>query len=329
MSEPRENRCVVVARRPTGAPAVEDFALRAVPLGPPGVACDVLYVSIDPYLRGRLSGRHLSGPIAPGDVMTSEVVARTVEDSDAGPAGTVARAFGPWQHRAYLAEDALIPVSGDVDPPSLALGVLGMPGLTAYAGVERILQPASGETAVVSSAGGPVGATVGQLCKAAGARVIGIAGSAEKRAWLSEEAGFDGCIDRHAPLGEGLDALCPDGVDMYFDNVGGAVLQAVMERLAPQARVALCGLMDQYNQDDAPPGPNPALIIRARATVKGLVVYDHEDLRPRMEQDLGSRIREGSLAFREEVFEGLERAPEAFCSLMAGRTFGKTIVRVG
>lgn len=328
MNDPRENRCVVVARRPGGLPAVEDFAMRASPTASPGVACDVLYVSIDPYLRGRLSGRHISGPLAPGDAMTSELVVRTAEDSAAGPAGTLARAFGPWQERAYLSEDALIPLPGDVDPPSLALGVLGMPGLTAYAGVERILQPASGETAVVSSAGGPVGATVGQLCKAAGARVIGIAGSAEKRAWLREEAGFDGCIDRHAPLREGLDAMCPDGVHMYFDNVGGAVLQAVMERLAPQARVALCGLMDQYNQDDAPPGPNPALIIRARATVKGLVVYDHEDLRPRMERDIGRRIREGRLAFREEVFDGLDRAPDAFCSLMAGRTFGKTIVRV-
>ena len=260
--------------------------------------------------------------------MESELIVRTARDSDAGPAGTLARAFGPWRERVHLAAETILPIPEDVDPPSLALGVLGMPGLTAYAGVNRILHPSPGETVVVSAAAGPVGATVGQLCKSAGARAIGIAGSDQKRDWLARQAGFDGCVDRRGDLAQGLDAMCPDGIDMYFDNVGGAVLQAVMERLAVNARVALCGLMDQYNRDQPPPGPNPALIIRARATVRGLVVYDHEDLRPQMEQDLGRRIRDGSLAFREEVFDGLEQAPTAFCRLMAGETFGKTVVRL-
>ena len=329
MKDSRGNRCVVVARRPRGVPTVDDFELRPAPPADAGVAADVLYVSVDPYLRGRLSGRHVTGPIAPGDPMDSELVVRTAQDSAVGPAGTLARAFGPWQDRVHLPEAALVPVAADLAPPSLALGVVGMPGLTAYAGVQRILQPLPGETAVVSAAAGPVGATVGQLCRAAGARVIGIAGSTEKRGWLVDEAGFDGCIDRHGSVRDGLDALCPDGIDMYFDNVGGAVLQAVMERLAPNARVVLCGLMEQYNQEAAPPGPNPGLIIRARATVRGLVVYDHEDLRPAMEEDLGARVRDGALAFREEVFEGLEQAPMAFCRLMAGQTFGKTVVRIG
>ena len=329
MKESRENRCVVVARRPRGLPALDDFDVRPAPPPGPGVPTDVLYVSIDPYLRGRLSGRHVTGPIAPGDAMDSELVVRTAADSAVGPAGTLARAFGPWQERVHLPEAGLVRLPDRLDPPSLALGVVGMPGLTAYAGVQRILHPMPGETAVVSAAAGPVGATVGQLCKAAGARAVGIAGSAEKRGWLVDEAGFDGCIDRHGSVRDGLDALCPDGVDMYFDNVGGVVLQAVTERLAPNARVALCGLMDQYNQDEVPPGPNPGLIIRARATVRGLVVYDHEDLRPAMEDDLGARVREGDLAFREEVFEGLEQAPAAFCRLMAGETFGKTVVRIG
>ena len=261
--------------------------------------------------------------------MDSELIVRTVQDSAAGPAGTITRAFGPWQDRVFLPEQSLAPVPDDLDPPSLALGVLGMPGLTAYAGVRRMLRPSTGETVVVSAAAGPVGATAGQLCGAAGARVIGIAGSGGKREWLGREAGFHGCIDRRGSVGDGLDALCPDGIDMYFDNVGGAVLQAVMERLALNARVVLCGLMDQYNRDDPPPGPNPALIIRARATVRGLVVYDHEDLRPQMEAQVGRRVRDGSLAFREEVFDGLEQAPAAFCSLMQGKTFGKTVVRVG
>ena len=328
MNTVHENRRVIVARRPSGLPVPEDFELLPAPAEGPGVAADVLYVSVDPYLRGRLSGRHVTGPIAPGDAMDSELIVRTVQDSAVGPAGTLARAFGTWQDRVHLSEDALVAVAPELDPPSLALGVVGMPGLTAFAGVRRILQPAPGETAVISSAAGPVGATVGQLCKAAGARAIGIAGSEAKRTWLVQEAGFDGCIDRHGSGRDGRRALCPDGVDMYFDNVGGDVLQAVMERLAPNARVALCGLMDQYNQDEAPPGPNPGLIIRARATVRGLIVYDHEDLRPQMEEALGGRIRDGSLVFREAVFDGLEAAPAAFCRLMAGETFGKTVVRV-
>ena len=261
--------------------------------------------------------------------MDSELIVRTARSSGIGPAGTLARAFGPWQERVSLPEQSLVPVPDDLDSPSLALGVLGMPGLTAYAGVRRILRPSAGETVVVSAAAGPVGATVGQLCKAAGARVIGIAGSGAKRDWLAGEAGFDGCIDRRGSVGDGLDALCPDGIDMYFDNVGGTVLQAVMERLSLNARVALCGLMDQYNQDEPPPGPNPALIIRARATLRGLVVYDHEDLRPQMEEEIGRLIQNRSFAFREEVFQGLEEAPLAFCRLMEGKTFGKTVIRVG
>ena len=329
MSLPGENRCVFVARAPQGLPSLDDFELRPAPPAGPGVPADVLYISVDPYLRSRLDGRHVTGSLQPGDAMDSELIVRTARDSAAGPAGTLARAFGPWQECVSLPEQSLVPVAVHLDPPSLALGVLGMPGLTAYAGVKRILDPSPGETAVVSAAAGPVGATVGQLCKAAGARVIGIAGSDMKRNWLSRKAGFDGCVDRRESLPEGLDDLCPDGIDMYFDNVGGAVLQAVMERLSLNARVALCGLMDQYNQDDSPPGPNPALIIRARATVRGLVVYDHEDLRPRMEEDIGRCIRDGSVVFKEEVFHGLAEAPAAFCQLMEGTTFGKTVVRVG
>ena len=328
MNAAAENRQVIVLRRPHGRPVPEDFGLQPAPASGEGVAADVLFVSIDPYLRGRLSGRHVTGPIAPGDAMESELLVRTAEDSVVGAAGTLARAHGPWQERVHLPAESLTTVAADLDPPSLALGVLGMPGLTAFAGVRRILQPAPGETAVISAAAGPVGATVGQLCRAAGARAIGIVGNDQKRDWLLDEAGFDACIDRHRSVRDGLDGLCPDGVDMYFDNVGGDVLQAAMERLAPNARVALCGLMAQYNEEDAPPGPNPALIIRARATLRGLVVYDHEDLRPQMERELGGRIQDGSLAFREAVFDGIESAPSAFCRLMAGETFGKTLVRL-
>ena len=325
-----DNRRVVLVREPRGLPRPDDFDVQpvAVPTGA-GVLADVCYISLDPYLRGRLSGRHISGPIGVGETMDSELVVRLAEDSATLPAGALARAFGPWQERVRLPAESLTAVPAHLDPPSLALGVLGMPGLTAYAGVTRMLRPNAGETVVVSAAAGPVGATVGQLCKSAGARVVGIAGSDAKREWLYGTAGFDACIDRREPVRDGLDACCPDGVDMYFDNVGGDILQAVMERLAPQARVVLCGLMDQYNRAVAPPGPNPALVIRARATVFGLVVYDHEALRGAMEADLGARIRGGALAFREDVADGLDQAPAAFCRLMGGGTFGKAIVRVG
>lgn len=324
------NQQVAVARRPEGLPRPEDFALgpAAEPEGP-GLLCEVLFISLDPYLRGRLSGRHISGPIAIGEAMTSELLLRVAEDGHGCRAGDLVRAFGPWQRRVRLPADALNPVPADIDPPSLVLGALGMPGLTAYAGVTRLLQPESGQTALVSAAAGPVGATVGQLCKAAGARVVGIAGSREKCAWLQDQAGFDAAIDRRQqPLREALDAACPEGIDLYFDNVGGDMLQAAMERLAIGARVALCGLMEQYNQEAAPPGPNPGLIIRARATVQGLVVYDHQDLRPEMEAELGARIRDGTLAFKEDLSEGLDQAPAAFCRLMAGKTFGKTLAKV-
>lgn len=324
------NQRVILARRPDGLPAPEDFALQRA--GEPrsdGLLCETLYISLDPYLRGRLSGRHISGPIAPGEPMSSEMVLRAREDGNGFHAGDLVRAFGPWQRRVRLPVAALNPIPGNFEPPSLALGVLGMPGLTAYAGIERLLQPAQDEVLVVSAAAGPVGATVGQLAKTRGARTVGIAGSEAKCAWLLEQAGFDTAINyKTTPLGEALDTACPEGIDLYFDNVGGDVLQAVMERLAVNARVALCGLMNQYNSNQPPPGPNPALVIRARATLHGLVVYDHEDLRPRMESALQGMLEDGRLTFREDVAEGLDQAPAAFCRLMAGQNFGKTIVRV-
>ena len=327
---PDDNARVVVLRSPEGTPALSDFAVETAPIPDgPGVLADVLYISVDPYLRMRLSGRHITAPIGAGDPMSSELIVRIAEDAGTFRVGDLARAFGPWQGSVRLPPKELVPVPVGIDPPSLALGVLGMPGLTAYAGVTRLLRPKAGQTVLVSAASGPVGATVGQLCRAAGARVVGVVGSPQKCRWLREEAGFDVAIDRRRqPVREALDAACPDGIDRYFDNVGGYMLQAAMERLATNARVVLCGLMDQYNGADAPPGPNPSLIIRARATVSGLVVYDHEDLRPAMETDLAERLAAGTLRVKEHVFEGLAEAPAAFCALMAGETFGKTVVRL-
>lgn len=309
-------------------PVETDFDLREVgEPGGEGILCETRFISVDPYLRGRLSGRHISGPIQPGEPMESELILRTLEPAPGLVEGSLVRAFGPWQNRSRLPAEGLVPVPDTVSPPSLALGVLGMPGLTAYAGVRRYLRPEAGQTLVVSAAAGPVGATAGQLGRLAGARVVGIAGSEEKCRWLREAARFDATIDyRTEDLRDGLERNCPNGVDMYFDNVGGEMLNAVMTRLARQARVVLCGLMAQYNTDEPPPGPNPGLVIRARASLHGLVVYDHEDLRDEMIDELTPLVTDGDIACREFVSRGIESAAAAFCTLMRGENFGKTIV---
>lgn len=323
------NPCIRLKRQPQGVPVPEDFEIGETEVPSNGVQCRSLYISLDPYLRGRLSGRHLTDPISPGDVMTSEMVLEVTESRHGFNAGDLVRGHGPWQDRLGLPPESLHPVSSQIRPASLALGVLGMPGLTAYAGVRRLLQPQPGESLLVSAAAGPVGATVAQLGRIAGARVIGMAGSDEKCQWLRDAARLDAVVNyKREDLRESLEQHCSNGIDMYFDNVGGDVLNAAMERLALGARVALCGLMSQYNSDTPPAGPNPGSIIRARASLRGLVVYDHEDLRPEMEIELGREIEEGRLAYREDISAGLESAPEAFCRLMRGENFGKALIRV-
>jgi hypothetical protein len=333
---------VRLTRTPQGVPTPDDFHLAQadLPALQPGeVLAEVLDLSLDPYMRGQMSGRHLSGRVDPGDVCRGEAVVRVLDSRADGVApGQLLAGFAGWQSHAVLAASALRPLGFEGLPPSLALGVLGMPGLTAFAGVERLLDVREGDVLVVSSAAGPVGSMVGQLAQIKGARAIGIAGGPDKCGWVTGTAGFAGCVDYKAEaLRTGLDRLCPvsasrggqtGGVDLYFDNVGGEVLQAVMERLALGARVALCGLMEQYNADVPPPGPNPAFTIKARATVRGLVVYDHEDLRARMLRTVPALIKGGAIAWKEDVTDGLEQAPAAFARLMAGHSFGKMIVRV-
>ncbi len=322
------NQQIVLVRKPQALPMEADFRLETIdePVGQ-GVLCATKFISVDPYLRGRLSGRHLTATISPGQAMDSELVVQILEDTETIATGALARAFGPWQNRVRIPAKSLLPIPASIAPASLILGVLGMPGLTAYAGVKRFLHPCPEETLVVSAAAGPVGATVGQLGKQAGARVIGIAGSEEKCRWLEESAGFAETVNyRQEDIHAGLARTCPKGIDMYFDGVGGELLNAVMEQLALNARIVLCGLMAQYNTDSLPPGPNPGLIIRARASVYGLVVYDHEDLRASMLSELAPRIADGKLAYRECVFTGIDSAAQAFCTLMRGENFGKTIV---
>jgi len=292
------------------------------------VLCETLYLSLDPYMRSQMAGRHLSGGVAPGEVPNGETVSRVIaSDSVALPAGTLVRGFGGWRSHSVHPVKTLTPLPEDFPAPSLALSTLGMPGLTAWAGLHCLAPPSAGETVLVSAATGGVGAVAGQLARARGCTVIGIAGGPEKCRVACEQLGYHHCIDRHqAKVAEQLRSLCPDGVDVYFDLVGGELLHIASEQLRTGARVLLCGLMAQYNSEERPAGPPPGLWIRARARVHGLVVYDFENRRDEFLRDALALYREGRLTPWEDRSDGLASAPEAFCRLMRGENRGKALV---
>ena len=326
---------ITLQRTPVGLPETSDFAFGHAELPQPEegqVLVRVLALSLDPYLRSAMAGRHLSASIGIGDLVRGEGLVEVLASRHpAMAAGEQWVAACGWRSHALLDAAAVAQarrVPAWLDRPTLALGGLGMPGLTAWAGLNRLADARAGDTLVVSAASGPVGATVGQLAKIKGCRVIGIAGGPEKCAWVTGVAGFDACIDYRAEdLRQALDRLCPQGVDVYFDNVGGDTLLALLERLALGARVVLCGLMAQYN-GAAPMAINPALLIRARATLRGLVVYDHWDALEQMLSEMKAHYLAGRLQFREDIAEGLQSAPAAFVRLMQGRNQGKALVRL-
>ena len=329
-----DNTRILLRRQCEGIPTADDFevATEAVRKACDGeLLCETIYISLDPYLRGKISGRHLSGAILPGELMVSEAVSRVVESNHPDfSAGDTVTAFSGWQTHSVVNGDDARKIDPGAGPLSTFLGILGMPGLTAYAGLLRLGEPRDGDIVLVSAASGAVGSMVGQIAKIKGCTTIGIAGAPEKCAWVRDVAGFDHAISyKTGDLREGLDAASPDGIDVYFDNVGGDTLQAAMERLRLGARVVLCGLMAQYNTDEMPPGPNPAWIIKARATVRGMVVYDHEDLRDEMVREIGGWLRDGRIQYLEDRSEGIESAPEAFSRLMRGENVGKALVVVG
>ena len=328
-----KNTRILLRRRSEGIPVASDFEVTLGPAPTAGdgqLVCETIYLSLDPYLRGKISGRHMSGSVEPGEVMAGEAISRVVEShADGFAPGDIVAAHSGWQTFSCVAADSARRINPAFGPLSAFLGILGMPGLTAYAGLLRLGEPREGDTLVVSAASGAVGSLAGQIARLKGCRTVGIAGTAEKCAWVKDTARFDECISyKTGDLRAGLDASCPDGIDVYFDNVGGDMLQAVMERLTLGARVVLCGLMAQYNSGDMPPGPNPAFIIKARATVRGMVVYDHENLREQMLTEVSAWLRNGKIEYLEDRTVGLENAPEAFSRLMQGNNVGKTIVVV-
>ena len=329
----KHNIQVQLASCPDGTPEPEHFALATTDIPPVAegqVLCETLYLSLDPYMRSQIAGRHISGSVVPGDVMRGETVSRVLESKHPDfNLGDLVRCFGGWQKYSLHEAKELHRVAKVISPVSYALSVLGMPGLTAYAGLIWQAKPKAGDVVVIPAAIGGVGSTAAQLAKIFGCKVIGIAGSDEKCRYAVKELGYDACINRKTEnISQRLDELCPEGIDIYFDLVGGEMLHIVSERLAVGARVILCGLMAEYNNKERQVGPPPGLWIKARATIYGLVVYDFEQRRAEFIDSCLPYIRDGRLKMREDIAEGLEKAPEAFCRLMRGENMGKALVHV-
>jgi len=326
-------QAVCLRQVPQGLPQLQDFELQQLPLPVPGdgqLLVQVQWLSLDPFLRAQLGGRYAL-PCPPlGSIVPGYGIGTVIEDrSGRFQIGDVVTGMTGWAEFATIDANTAAVVDTTLAPASTAVGVLGIPGLTAWAGVRRILQPKAGQTILVSTAAGAVGSVVGQLCKAAGCRVVGIAGSAQKCAIVTDEFGFDACVSyRDADFAQALRAACADGIDGYFDNVGGAVLEAALSLLRLQARVVLCGLSDQYNRAERPAGPNLGPVIGARARLEGLVVYDHLADFAQCRAELAQMIAAGTLRYREHIHDGLAAAPAGFIGLLKGENLGKALVRL-
>jgi len=326
-------QAVCLRQVPQGMPQAQDFELRQLPLpliGDGQLRVQVQWLSLDPFLRAQLGGRY-AVPCPPlGSIVPGYGIGTVVEDrSGRFQLGDVVTGMTGWAEFAAMDANAASLIDAALAPVSTAVGVLGIPGLTAWAGVRRILQPKAGQTILVSTAAGAVGSVVGQLCKAAGCRVVGIAGSAQKCAIVTDEFGFDACVSyRDADFAASLRAACPEGIDGYFDNVGGAVLEAALSLLRLHARVVLCGLSDQYNRAERPAGPNLGPVIGARARLEGLVVYDHLGDFAQCRSELAQMIAAGTLRYREHIHDGLATAPAGFIGLLNGDNLGKALVRL-
>ncbi len=335
---PETNLQILLARRPQGAPVAEDFRLVEGTLPAPAEG-EVLirhrFLSLDPYQRGRMDdAKSYAKPVALGGVMECQAVGQVAASRDARfrEGDWVLGGFG-WQTHSVRPADALIAIDPAEAPPSTALGVLGMPGLTAWVGLEDIGQPKAAETVVVSAASGAVGQVVGQLARLRGARVVGIAGGRAKCDFVSGELGFDAAVDHRGDLDAQLDAACPRGVDVYWENVGGAVQAAVFPRFNDFGRMVMCGMVAQYNTASgaaatgAPPGPNLGPVVRKRLRIQGFIVNDTGWGRyGRFRAEVLGHIRAGRLHWREDVAQGLAAAPAAFIGMLAGRNFGKQVV---
>ncbi len=332
-------RTIQLVARPVGAPKPSDFRIASLPLPDPApgeILLQMLWLSLDPYMRGRMSeARSYAAPTALGDAPPSEAVARVLQSNDPGlTAGDVVLVHAVWRDHAVRKASDCQRLDPAIGPVQAALGVLGMPGLTAYAGLKHIGKPQPGETLVVGAATGAVGALVGQIARLGGARVVGVAGGPEKCRHATEELGFDACLDRHVPdLGARLAAACPDGIDVYFELTGGDILQAALPLLNPFARVPVCGTIASYNATTPTPGPDqlPALmrlILTSSLTVRGFIVSEFAADRPEFLATMSTWLSTGRVRSREDVAHGLDHMVPAFIGMLEGRNFGKTLVKL-
>jgi len=328
------SREVHLAARPKGEPKPTDFDLVEVDVGEPAegeLLVRNVVMSVDPYMRGRMNDvKSYVPPFQLGTVLDGGAVGEVVT-SRAGEFATgdlVLHGLG-WRELAVGPAKGFRKVAPH-DRPSAYLGVLGMPGLTAYAGLFDVAGMKEGETVFVSGAAGAVGSLVGQLAKLRGGTVIGSAGSAEKVRWLTEELGFDAAFDYKAgPVAEQLRAAAPEGIHVYFDNVGGEHLEAALGSLLPFGRVACCGMISQYNNSEPQPGPrNLAFIVGKRLRLQGFIVSDHNALLPEFHREVGPAVADGRIRFQETVVDGIENAPAAFIGLLRGENTGKMVVRL-
>lgn len=342
MNQTRDNnRCILLASRPNGVPVTSDFKLDVLPrpeIGDGQVLLRTVYLSLDPYMRGRMSdAKSYAAPLELGDVMLGGTVSRVEESRHADyKTGDWVLSYCGWQDYAVSSGKGLTSLGAEPEHPSYALGILGMPGFTGYMGLLDIGKPKSGETLVVAAATGPVGATVGQIGKLRGCHVVGVAGSTEKCRHAVNVLGFDACIDHKAPdFSQQLEAACPDGIDIYYENVGGKVFDAVLPLFNTSGRIPVCGLISQYSATSLPDGPDRlSLLMRAiltkRLTVKGFIIFDdYAERYPEFAREMTAWLAQGKIRYLEQIVDGLENTVDAFIGLLEGKNFGKLVVRVG
>ena len=335
------NRRLVLAERPHGTPTSDTMRLETADIPTPQAGQMLLrteFLSLDPYMRGRMNDApSYAAPVPIGGVMVGGTVAQVVTSQVNGfEAGDYVLSFNGWQDYALSDGTSVTNLGKTPTNPSWALGVMGMPGFTAYAGLKYIGEPKAGETLVVAAATGPVGATVGQIGKILGCRVIGVAGGPVKCGYAVNTLGFDVCLDhKAADFADQLKAATADGIDIYFENVGGKVFDAVVPQLNPFARIPVCGLVSQYNATELPAGPDRSgwlmgQILRKKIKMQGFIIFDSFGHRyPEFAKEMASWIQAGKIHYREEIVDGLEAAPKAFAGLLIGKNFGKLVIRVG
>ncbi len=328
-------RKIVLRRRPVGAPPPDIFAIEEDPIPTPEegqVVTRTLFLSIDPYMRGRLAdAKSYAAPVPIGGIMEGETVGEVIASRDPGFApGDVVVGPRGWASHLVSSAKFLVKLPRGGAPFSTYLGVLGMPGTTAYSGMTDIGRAKPGETVVISAASGAVGSVAGQIAKRAGARVVGVAGGAEKCLFVQETLGFDECIDHRAvDLDAALNDACSNGIDVYFENVGGDLQRLVFTRLNPFGRMIMCGMVAEYNDTELRPGPNLMRVVRNRLHIQGLIVSDKPERFAEWRALATPWVLDGSLKYREDIVDGLENAPDALIGILGGRNFGKLLVRVG